>query len=151
MYVYFILHDICFAAELFNVDSPIFSPFLGGEASNLSTQLEKRDETYVWECIRCSQLFEMSKLCRWSNSVSQVLLSLEHPAGPSPLFLLFRITYNSTLNACEKAADWQGALKLFDELEKESVEADVITYSAASLQSLLQFLQGGPLPVTNGL
>ena len=53
MYVYFILHDICFAAELFNVDSPIFYPFLGGEASNLSTQLEKRDEAYVWECIRC--------------------------------------------------------------------------------------------------
>ena len=94
--------------------------------------------------LRCSQLFEMSKLCRWSNSVNQVLLSFEHPAGPAPLFLLFRITYNSTLNACEKAADWQGALKLFDEIEKESVEADVITYSAASLQFFCNFYKVGP-------
>jgi hypothetical protein len=43
---------------------------------------------------------------------------------------LLRITYNSTLNACEKAADWLGALLLLEELERESVEADVITYSA---------------------
>ena len=44
--LFILSHDI-WVAELFNVDSPIFSPFLGGEASNLSTQLEKRDETYV--------------------------------------------------------------------------------------------------------
>lgn len=52
-----------------------------------------------------------------------------------------RITYNSALSACEKAADWQGALRLFCHLEDERVKPDVITYSVPELQSVSSCLK----------
>ena len=44
--------------------------------------------------------------------------------------MMLRISYNSTLSACEKAADWATALLLFDDFKKRQLRAGVITYSA---------------------
>ena len=43
------------------------------------------------------------------------------------------ITYSATISTCEKIAQWEHALELFDELKRSGIRPNVITYSAVAI------------------
>ena len=52
-----------------------------------------------------------------------------HPDWTPP-FLAPQITYSSLISACEKASQWEVALRIFDEMQQDGCAPNTVTYNS---------------------